>query len=62
MIVARTLDDQDVDDPSQAALLLDQIDGLINRVTADGRGAICAPTYATIAAHGNDIEVASRCA
>jgi hypothetical protein len=35
-IVAKTLTDQDADDPSQAAALLDQIDGQIIRVTADG--------------------------
>src|SRR5271165_4790679 len=56
MIVAQTLTDQDVDDPSQVAPLLDQIDGRIARVTADG-AYDGAPTYATIAAHGNDIEV-----
>src|SRR6202795_4056443 len=56
VIVAQTLTDQDADDPSQAAPLLDQIEGRIGRVTADGayEGA---PTYETIAAHGNDIEV-----
>jgi hypothetical protein len=36
MIVAQTLTDQDADDPSQVAPLLDQIDGQIVRVTADG--------------------------
>jgi hypothetical protein len=36
MIVAQTLTDQDVDDPSQVALLLDQIDDPIGQVTADG--------------------------
>jgi transposase len=55
MIVARTLTDQDADDPSQVAPLLDQIDGLIDRVTADG-AYDGAPTYGTIAARG-DIEV-----
>ena len=55
MIVARTLTDQDVDDPSQVAPLLDQIDGLIRRVTADG-AYDGAPTYGTIAARG-DIEI-----
>lgn len=56
MIVAQTLTDQDADDPSQVTPLLDQIDGAIARVTADGTydGA---PTYDTIAAHGDDIEV-----
>jgi hypothetical protein len=56
MIVAHTLTDQDVDDPSQVAPLLDQIDGLIGRVTADG-AYDGVPAYATIAAHGDDIEV-----
>jgi hypothetical protein len=36
MIVAQTLTDQDADDPSQMAPLLDQIDGKIAQVTADG--------------------------
>jgi hypothetical protein len=44
------------DDPSQVAPLLDQIDGLVDRVTADG-AYDGAPTYETIAAHGDDIEV-----
>ncbi len=56
MIVAQTLTDQDADDPSQVAPLLDQIDGPISRVTADG-AYDGGPTYQTIAAHGEDIEV-----
>jgi Transposase DDE domain len=56
MIVAQTLTEQDADDPSQVAPLLDQIDDLIDRVTADG-AYDGAPTYATITAHGDDIEV-----
>jgi transposase len=56
MIVAQTLTDQDADDPSQVGPLLDQIDGGIARVTADG-AYDGAPTYATIAARGDDIEV-----
>jgi Transposase DDE domain len=56
MIVAQTLTDQDADDPSQVAPLLVQIDGRIARVTADGAHD-GAPSYAAIAAHGNDIEV-----
>jgi hypothetical protein len=56
MIVAQALTDQDDDDPSQVAPLLDQIDIPIARVTADG-AYDGAPTYATIAAHGDDIEV-----
>jgi hypothetical protein len=55
-IVAQTLTDQDDDDPSQVAPLLDQIVVPIARVTADG-AYDGAPTYATIAAHGDDIEV-----
>ena len=56
MIMARTLTDQDADDPSQVAPLLDQIDGGIAKVTADG-AYDGAPTDGTIAAHGEDIEV-----
>jgi len=56
MIVAQTLTDQDADDPSQVAPLLDQIDGPIGRVTADG-AYDGAPTYQTIAAYGDGIEV-----
>ena len=56
MIVAQTLTDQDADDPSQVAPLLDQIDIPIGRVTADG-AYDGAPTYETIAAYGDDIEV-----
>jgi hypothetical protein len=52
MIVAQTLTDQDVDDPSQVAPLLDQIDGQIARVTAVG-AYDGAPTYQTIATHGD---------
>ena len=55
MIVAHTLTDQDIDDPSQVAPLLDQIDIPIDRVTADG-AYDGGPTYATIARHGDDIE------
>jgi transposase len=56
MIVAQTLTDQDVDDPSQVGPLLDQIDDPIVRVMADG-AYDGAPTYQTIAAHGDGIEV-----
>jgi len=56
MIVAHVLTDQDIDDPSQVAPLLDQIDIPIARVTADG-AYDGAPTYATIATHGDDIKV-----
>jgi len=50
------LTDQDADDPSQMAPLLDQIDGSIGRVMADG-AYDGAPTYRTTAAHSDDIEV-----
>ena len=56
MIVAQPLTDQDTDDPSQVEPLLDQIDSEIAKVTADG-AYDGAPTYATIAAHGDDIEI-----
>jgi hypothetical protein len=56
MIVAQTLTDQDADDPSQVAPLIDQIDGRIVGVTADG-AYDGAPTYQTIAAHGDGIDV-----
>jgi hypothetical protein len=49
------LTDQDANDPSQVAPLLGQIDGQITRVTADG-AYDGAPTYETIAAHGDGIE------
>ena len=51
MIVAQTVTDQNADDPSQVAPLLDQIDGRIGRVTADGACDGTA-TYETIATHG----------
>ena len=56
MIVAQTLMDQDVDDPSQVGSLLDQIDDPIGKVTADG-AYDGTPTYQTIAQHGDGIEV-----
>jgi hypothetical protein len=56
MIVAQTLTDQDTDDPSQVAPLLDQIDDPIVQLTANG-GYNGAPTYQTIAAHGDGIQV-----
>ena len=56
MIVAQTLTDQDTDDPSQVAPLLNQIDDPIGRVTADG-AYDGVPTYQTIAAHGDGIDV-----
>jgi transposase len=56
MIVAQTLTEQDADDPSQVGPLLDQIDNPIVQVTADG-AYDGAPTYQTIAAHGDGIAV-----
>ena len=56
MIVAQTLTDQNGDDPSQVAPLLDQIDGEITQVMADG-AYDGVPTYQTIAAHGEGIDV-----
>jgi hypothetical protein len=56
MIVAQTLTDQDTDDPSQVAPLLDQIEHPIGQVTADG-AYDGTPTYQTIAAYGDGIEV-----
>ena len=56
MIVAQTLTDQGTDDPSQVGPLLDQVDDPIARVTADG-AYDGVPTYQTIAAHGDGIEV-----
>jgi hypothetical protein len=55
-IVAQTLTDQDTDDPSQVAPLLDQIDDPIGQVPADG-AYDGAPTYQTIAQHDDGIEV-----
>src|ERR1700761_9555325 len=52
MIVAQTLTDQDTDDPSQVAPLLDQIDDQIGQVTADG-AYDGTPTYETIATYGD---------
>jgi hypothetical protein len=53
--MAQVLTDQDGDDPSQVGPLLDQIDGPIGRVTADG-AYDGDPTYQIIAAHGDGIE------
>jgi transposase len=55
-IVAHTLTEQDVDDPSQVAPLLGQIDGEVAKVIADG-AYDGAPTYQTIAQHGDGIEI-----
>lgn len=55
-IVACLLTEQNVDDPSQVGQLLDQIDGEIGQVTADG-AYDGAPTYQTITQHGDAIKV-----
>lgn len=55
-IVADALTANDVGDPSQVAPLLDQIDGKIASVMADG-AYDGAPTYEVVAVHGADIEV-----
>jgi Transposase DDE domain len=56
MILAQTLTDQDIDDPSQIGSLLDQIDDRIVQVTADG-AYDGAPNHQTMAQHGDGIEV-----
>ena len=55
-IVAVTLTDQDVSDESQVGPLLEQIESLIDQVTADG-AYDGEPTYQTIATHDNAIAV-----
>ena len=55
-IVAVTLNDQDVDDPSQVAPLLEQIPGEIEQVTADG-AYDGEPTYERIAQRDTQIDV-----
>jgi hypothetical protein len=52
-IVAHTLTDQDTDDPSQVAPLLDQIDG---EIAADG-AYDGAPTYRTVLRHSDAAQV-----
>ena len=56
MVMASTLTENDMGDPSQVAPLLDQIDAEIGSVTADG-AYDGAPTYATVAARAGDIPV-----
>ena len=56
MIVAQILTDQQTDDPSQVGPLLAQVEEEIEKVTADG-AYDGAPTYHTIAQHGDSIEV-----
>jgi hypothetical protein len=55
-IVAVTLTGQDVDDASQVGPLLEQIPAEIDQITADG-AYDGEPTYAIIAARGEDIVV-----
>jgi hypothetical protein len=54
--VAQTLTDHDADDPPLVGPQLDQVDGRIVRVTADA-AYDGAPTYQTIEAHGDIIDV-----
>jgi hypothetical protein len=56
MIIAQALPDQDIDDPSQVAPLLIQIDGKIAKVVSDA-AYDGDPTYQAIDAHGPRIEV-----
>ena len=56
MIVAQTLTDQHMDDPSQVGSLLAQIEEKTGKVIADG-AYDGAPTYQSIAQHGDAIEV-----
>jgi transposase len=56
MIVAQTLTDQHTDDTSQVGPLLVQVEEKVEKVTADG-AYDGAPTYQTIARHGDDILV-----
>src|SRR5450830_159687 len=56
LIVASTLTEQDVDDPSQVGPLLDQIEQEIGQVTADG-AYDGDPTYETIASRDPQIQV-----
>jgi transposase len=55
-IVASTLTDKDVGDPSQVSALLDQVDGSIASVTADG-AYDGMPIYRAIEAFGDNIRV-----
>jgi hypothetical protein len=56
MIVAQTLTDQDEDDPSQVAPLLDQIERPIDRASADG-AYDGTPTYRTLTEHSAGVTV-----
>jgi len=56
MIVAQTLTEKEIGDPSQVGPLLDQIQEDIEQVTADG-AYDGAPTYQTVAQHGAHIRI-----
>jgi IS5 family transposase len=56
MIVAQTLTEKEIGDPSQVGPLLDQIQGDVEQVTADG-AYDGAPTYQTVAQHGAQIRI-----
>ena len=56
MVMASTLTENDMGDPSQVAPLLDQVNAEIGSVTADG-AYDGAPTYDTIAARAGNIPV-----
>jgi len=56
MIVAQTLTEKEMGDPSQVGPLLDQIQEDIEQVTADG-AYDGAPTYQTVAEHGAHIRI-----
>ena len=56
MIVAQTLTAKEIGDPSQVGALLDQIQGDVEQVTADG-AYDGAPTYQMVAQHGAQIRI-----
>jgi IS5 family transposase len=56
MIVAQTLTEKEIGDPSQVGPLLDQIQGDVEQVTADG-AYDGAPNYQTVAQHGAHIRI-----
>jgi hypothetical protein len=56
MIVAQTLTEKEIGDPSQVGPLLERVRGGIDQVTADG-AYDGAPTYQTMAEHGADIRI-----
>jgi IS5 family transposase len=56
MIVAQTLTEKEIGDPSKVGPLLDQIQGDVEQVTADG-AYDGAPTYQTVAQYGAHIRI-----